>query len=324
MDQLPAFGKKIEEIVMPTMKAYAPLLQRNADFIKSVKKETFTYGSHERQQLDVYSPLEAKITNGRRPVLMFEYGGGFVNGAKTLMPMPDGLVHANIGAFFANHFGYTVVVADYRLMSHGAKFPSGGEDIALAVEWICENEPGPGSEPIDLFTMGNSAGGVHLSTFLLHQSFSKTRRKVLTGNKTRLRGAVMLSVPFDFNLAPAYRSEILKSYFSDIEANCPLGLLRTAQEKVESIDFVNAGAKVLVLSGELDPDNDILIPRDNFVDEWLHMGENDYRVSLAVDSMPRHNHISPFASLGTGIEEEEAWGCQVAAFCDNIRKFAPR
>jgi acetyl esterase/lipase len=321
MEQLPAFGKSIQDIVMPTFKLYAPLLQRNASTIKSVRRETFNYGPHERQQLDVYSPPATGIKSGRKPVLVFEYGGGLIQGAKTLPAFPDGLVHANVGAFFALKFGYTVVVADYRLMSHGAKFPSGGEDIALVVDWIDEHLSKAGTEAIDLFIMGNSAGGIHLSTFLLHANFAEIRRKVLTGNATRLRGAILLSVPFSFGQANAMRAETLKTYFGDFEENSPLGLLKAASPH-GPVDFVKAGVRVLVLNGELDPEDEILQPRDAFVEEWLRMKDNMSRGALAVDWMPGHNHISPFASLSTGIDAEEAWGCQVAAFCDNIRKFA--
>ena len=107
MDQLPALGKSIQNIVQPTFKIYDPLLKANAETIRSVKKETFTYGSHERPQLDVYSPPTPSRINGRHPILMFEYGGGLIQGARTLPPF-DGLVHANVGAFFALKFGYTV------------------------------------------------------------------------------------------------------------------------------------------------------------------------------------------------------------------------
>ncbi|KAK5116578.1 hypothetical protein LTR85_009203 [Meristemomyces frigidus] len=328
MDKLPALGKRIQNIVLPTFNIYAPLIRANAETIRSVKKETFTYGPHERQQLDVYSPPSPTLINGRKPVVMFEYGGGLIQGARTLPPpMFEGLVHANVGAFFALKFGYTVVIADYRLLSHGAKFPSGGEDIALAVEWICQNQSqvGPGEEAVDLFVMGNSAGGIHLATFLLHPDFAETRRKVCTGSGTRLRGAVLLSVPFTFASAHESRADTLTEYFGDYTANAPLGLLKSARKQhgQEPFDFVKSGTRVMALNGELDPEDEILLSRDDFVKEWLEMSDNASRGALAVDWMPRHNHISPFASLSTGIEREEAWGCQVAAFCDNIRKFAP-
>ncbi|EMC96377.1 hypothetical protein BAUCODRAFT_472781 [Baudoinia panamericana UAMH 10762] len=324
MDHLPELGTAIQNVVIPTFKLYDPLLQKNAGHIKATPKSTHQYGQHERQVLDVYSPSKPSIIDGRRPVLMFEYGGGLVNGSRTLSMFGNELVYANVGAFFASKFGYTVVIIDYRLMSHGAKFPSGGQDVALAAEWIVKNKDQVSDScPIDLFLMGNSAGGIHLSTFLLHSDFSKTRHQVLTGSDVRLRGAILLAVPFDFETATSDRTETLEMYFGDYQANSPLGLLKAAKQSAP-FDFVKAGVRLLVLDADLDPEDEILKPRDRFVKEWLGLTDSAGRGALAVDWILGHNHISPVAALSTGIDKEEAWGCQVAAFCDGIRKFAPR
>ncbi|KAK1065825.1 hypothetical protein LTR74_007706 [Friedmanniomyces endolithicus] len=309
MDQLPAHGKNLPGVLLPTFKAYAPLLQSQASTIKSVKRETFAYGPHDRQQLDIYHAPQPAIVNGRRPVLLFEYGGGLTQG----------------GAFFALNPGYMVVIADYRLMSHGAKFPSGGEDIALAVDWIDANQAKLGPEPIDLFIMGNSAGGIHLSTFLLHPDFAETRRKVSQGSGSRLRGAILLSVPFHFAHARDTRPPALEAYFGDFEKNSPLGLLKSARQRQETpLDFVKGGCRILALDAELDPENDIRRPGRDFIKEWLEIDDNASQSALAVDSMMGHNHISPVLGLGTGNGDEEAWGHQVASFCDTIRHFKPR
>ncbi|CAK4033486.1 alpha beta-hydrolase [Lecanosticta acicola] len=325
MEQLRELGTAIKDIIGPTMKTYEPLLLKNADHIRSIQKDktTHTYGPHERQQLDVYPAPNASLINGRHPVLMFFYGGGLVSGNKTLPGYAGDLCHANIASFFGQKYGYTTVIPDYRLVNaHDAKFPSGGEDVALSVEWVFENAGMFGPEPIDLFLMGNSAGGIHCSTFLLHPDFQSTRQKLLGGNGTRLRGCTLLSVPFEFSQSDASRAEVLRTYFGDAQQNSPLGLLRTAREN-QTLDFLDSGLRVFVLNGELDPVNEIMKPRDDFVQEWLAIGTVQSRTSLAVDMMPGQNHISPFCSLGTGLEQEEAWGYQVAAFCDSIRKFAP-
>lgn len=319
MEQLPPLGKSIGDIVKPTLGVYAPLLNKNAETIQSVPKETHSYGPTERQQLDIYTPPKPSIVNGRKAVLVFIYGGGFVNGQKTL---PGYLAHANIASFFALKYGYTVVVPDYRLVNthSDAKFPSGGEDLALVVDWIASNV---GPEPKDLFMMGNSAGGVHLSTFLLHSSFAATRAKISSSKETQLRGVVLLSVPFHFHHAHPDRAEILTSYYGTSDAHqelCPAGLLSTAR-KNGPIDFLEDGVRVLVLNGDLDPDDEILIPRDDFLKEWSMVDSPKGRSALAVDFMTGHNHISPFCSLGTGIDKEEAWGVQVAVFCETLRKF---
>lgn len=326
MEQLPPLGKSIGDIVQPTFKIYRPLLEANAQTINSVEKSTHQYGLHERHKLDIYTPPAPKLINGRKPVLMFLYGGGLVNGARTLPPFGD-LVHANVGAFFALKFGYTVLIVDYRLLEHGATFPSGGEDVAEATQWLYSNSHIMGSnEHIDLFIMGNSAGGIHLSTFLFHEQFSETR-KLLCGtksNKVRLRGTIMLSVPFHFETANQDRFGMLNTYYKDIPAECPLGLLKSARKRSEPLDFVRAGVRVFVLDAENEPENEILQPSQDFVREWVSMGDVDSHLALAFDKMPGHNHISPFCGLSTGMEKEEAWGHQVASFCDNVRKFEPR
>ncbi|KAI5358133.1 putative carboxylesterase, type B, alpha/Beta hydrolase [Septoria linicola] len=323
MEHLPALGTAVGEIVKPTLQLYEPLLLQNKDKILSIPKATYSYGTHDRQKLDLYTALKPSSRNGRTPILIFCYGGGLTMGHKTLPGYAEDLCHANIASFFALKHGYHVVVPDYRLVGkHDAKFPSGGEDVALTIEWISEHADHFGPEPVDIFIMGNSAGGIHTSTFLLHESFKNTRARVLFRTGPRLRGAILLSVPFHMRKSSPSRSETNKTYFGDAEANAPLGLLKTARQTGD-IDFVQAGVRTFILNGDLDPVDEILQPRDDFIEEWLSVGTKQSTSSLAVDMMLGHNHISPFCSLGTGNEEEEAWGHQVAAFCDNVRLFRP-
>jgi len=92
-------------------------------------------------------------------------------------------------------------VVDYRLISHGAVFPSGGEDLKLAIDWVTDHLGHNTTRPLDLYLMGNSAGGVHLSTYLLAAEFSASRDEILSAASkgALLKGAVLLSVPFHFD-----------------------------------------------------------------------------------------------------------------------------
>jgi len=68
----------------------------------------------------------------------------------------------------------------------------------------------------------------------------------------------------------------------------------------------------MVLNGSLDPQDEILIPRDDFVQECR--ATDAISPNLTVDMMEGHNHISPVLALGTAIPTEEAWGRQVIDF----------
>jgi len=286
---------------------------------ESTSKKTFSYGPTERQQLDVYYPTKDPESKSS-PVLIFMYGGGLEQGGKTIPGFANGLAHANMGHFFADKIGYTTVIADYRLISHGARFPSGGEDLALTVEWVLKNLTSPGGKSRDLFLMGNSAGGVNLATFLLSPSFSSTVEKITPRNSVSgfvLKGAIMVAVPYHFRKTDASRTKMLETYFGDRrEEDCPLGLLEAARKRKG--DDVLPGVQILALYGDLDPEDEILLPRDDFVRAWYSGQSEKIRNSLHVELMPGHNHISPPFSLGTGVENEEAWGRQVASFCNSL------
>lgn len=316
MDKIHGLGTDIQNIVRPTMQVYSDILKANAKAIKSTKRETFQYGPHKRQALDVYYPDAQKHRDpANSPVLVFLYGGGLVRGDKTLSFGFDGLVHANIGHFFADTFGYTVIIPDYRLIEHGAKFPSGGEDVALVIEWIRSNLV----DAKNLFIMGNSAGGIHLSTYLFAPMFAESRRQLVhppDDHAMRLRGAMLLSVPFQFEEAHSSRDETLTAYYGDHRVeNCPLGLLTAAIQNSGSPDVL-PDVKFLVLNGTLDPDDEILNPKKDFLETWEKMESAPNRNSIWVEMMHGHNHISPPLSLGTGKADEEAWGHRVSSFIE--------
>jgi hypothetical protein len=336
MNNLAALGTSIATIVQPTWQLYSTLLQHNSSAIKRTlsTRKTFHFGPDpSRHNLDIYYPTTVPKTKN---VLLFSYGGGLVRGDRTLAQVPGELAYANIAHFFCEAYGWTVVVADYRVVPQ-AKFPDGGEDVALAVQWLCGHleelggravDDGHNGEGWNLFMMGNSAGGVHQSTFLWGEGFEGARGKVLRkeqqgqqqddvgdgeGGRLRLRAVVLLSVPLHFGKADMSRADVLRAYYGeDVEGRCPLGLLRAAT-KERGIAELLPGVRFLALTGSLDPDDEILLPNRDFADAWREIGGQ--QATLEVQVMEGHNHISPPGSLGTGIPEEEAWGKTVAEFC---------
>lgn len=139
---------------MPTFGIYFPLQIARKDEIYKNPPIEHQYGPHDRQKLDVFLPSTSS-DNKKLPCIVFAYGGGLAQGDKRIAPT-GGAIYSNVGEYFSSR-GYATVLPDYRLFpSHNAQFPSGGEDIGLAVDWIVKNLPQVDADKI--FLIGNSAG----------------------------------------------------------------------------------------------------------------------------------------------------------------------
>ncbi|KAI4861384.1 alpha/beta-hydrolase [Hypoxylon rubiginosum] len=309
MDKLKPLGRSIDDVLLPTFAAYAQFIIDKENEIRSTRRETHHYGFTPRHQLDIYYPDKEPVAPFRaKPVLVFLYGGGFVGGDKVNQGFAHSLVFGNLGHFFASHYGFTVVIPDYRLISHGAKYPSGGEDLKLVVDWVKASlSQQQGYESIDLFFLGNSAGGIHVTTYLLAPEFKESREAVVaeerTGAGVLLKGAVLLGVPFHWG---GEDNAILRAYLGEgkIQENSSIGILE--KEKKKGAEPTLPGVKISILVSELDPDL-IYDSSKQFKEEWKS-------ADITYDVLEGHNHISPQLGLSTGIEKEEAWGVQVAEF----------
>ena len=150
----------IQDIVLPTIQTYSALQIPHAEkYLSGVTEHT--YGPFPRQKLDVYLPTDTSSDSpAKLPCVVYLYGGGLINGAKR-MPPAKGAIYGNVGHFFAQR-GFVAVVVDYRLYNGssieegGARFPSGGEDIALALQWVTTKLSQVDASKI--FLVGNSAG----------------------------------------------------------------------------------------------------------------------------------------------------------------------
>ncbi|KAI1189296.1 Alpha/Beta hydrolase protein [Nemania serpens] len=317
MDKLPSFGRGINEVLLPTFAAYEDLLKAKEADIRSVRRETHAYGHNPRHVLDVYfpddddhQPFIGTAETTRKTVLVFLHGGGFFAGARVNEAYADGLIFGNIGRFFTARFGVMVVVPDYRLLAHGAKYPSGGEDVQLVADWVrtsLAERDGYGNG-IDLVLLGNSAGGVHVATFLLDPAFEAAREKLLGDEEegpggVRLCGAVLLGTPFHWGDA---HDEAIRAYLGaeTVLENSPIGRLRAALAQGAASRL--PAVKVLIMVSELDPQF-LFDTAEEFKEMWRG---GDVKIQV----LQGHNHISPQLGLGTGVEREEAWGVQLAEF----------
>lgn len=323
MDKLPAMGTQIFQISKPTFQAFVPELLKNKDSIQSIPRVEHVYGPHPRQKLDLYP-----AANSTAPILVFLYGGGLVLGDK-IMPselVPDSLVYANIGSFYAQR-GYTTIVSDYRRVNFPAQgtgedaiFPSGGEDVALTLQWIEKYLAEKGIEKRDVFLMGNSAGGVHISTFLFEPRWKEKRLGLVgDGGRIKLRGVILVAVPCHFDSALESRSDTLKTYFGSVEGTkklCPLGLFKSVIETKESQKEIGV-PDVLIMTGGLDPYDEIIRPNEELVELWKKSWGG---AGLEYQILKTHNHISVPLALGTGDEQAEEWGIDAAKWMSGKRE----
>ena len=113
-----------------------------------------SYGSHERQHLDIHTD-RLRRSDQPMPVIMYFHGGGFIRGDK------DG--SRNVADYFAS-LGLVGVNATYRLAPE-AKFPDGANDMGAAVAWVQENIAEYGGDPSRVFVIGKSAAAAHAATY---------------------------------------------------------------------------------------------------------------------------------------------------------------
>jgi len=315
MDEIKALhesvGSAIQAIVMPTTKIFTARLGKNKDTILSIPKLTESYGSHPRQKLDIYhSTTDPK----NAPILFFFYGGGLISGDKIMPFVSDGLIYHNLGAFFSQR-GINVIIPDYRRVNserggEDAQYPSGGEDVSLSLKWLESFEGGDKSK---VFLMGHSAGGLHISTWLLDPKFLEQRKALQGSGKVVLKGVISLGVPFGFPEAHPSRIDMLQKYYGGVEQAqelCPHGLLQAIAKTGKSRKETGV-PKLLIFVGEFDPVDEIYAPNKDFVklsNEILGDG-------VEFREIPGHNHISPPMSLMSG--EGEQWGEDVAKWIKN-------
>ncbi|KFY98259.1 hypothetical protein V498_01524 [Pseudogymnoascus sp. VKM F-4517 (FW-2822)] len=334
MDTIAQFpSKAIASIFLPTVEAFKPLLMANKSEILSIPSTTYSYGQHKRQQLDVY---EECTHSSSSPIIIFFYGGGLSRGDKIVPLVPSSLVYHNLGAFFAKK-GFTTIIADYRRVTDAALgtgedavFPSGGDDVGAVLDWLestyLRSCHGKTQKPRHIFLMGNSAGGVHVSTYLLDPHFDKRRQALRESQLCSLRGAVLISVPLDFKEATPNRSEVLQTYWppslsgtqqqSSHDLFCPNGLLSTrkaGKESTKKLQPADLGIPdILVMLGGFDPEDEILQPNKRFLGLW-----NDCFGSgqgMEVKWMRGHNHISPPFALMSGDKQGEEWAENVISW----------
>src|SRR5687768_11357529 len=140
--------------------------------------EGLAYGRHDRQRLDIYAP---RRRDALLPVVIFFYGGGWENGTRSGYGFAARAIAAQ---------GFLVVVPDYRLVPE-VRFPDFLRDCAEAVRWSRRHVARYGGDADRIVLLGHSAGAYNAAMLAFDPRW-------LGAERTKIRGVVTLSGPFDF------------------------------------------------------------------------------------------------------------------------------
>jgi acetyl esterase/lipase len=114
------------------------------------------YGQHERQKVDVYSPLKGAR---KHSAVIFVHGGAFTSGHRNRTAE----IYSNVARYFARH-GIIGVNMGYRLAPE-ARYPEATRDVGAAVNWLFDHADELGVDRDRIFLMGHSAGCAHAGSY---------------------------------------------------------------------------------------------------------------------------------------------------------------
>jgi len=266
------------------------------------KPKTYQYGPDEFQQMDVYTVKDAG--DKKAPVLVFLYGGGFVSGNKNISDD----VYGNLGTFFSEK-GFVTVIPNYRLFSvHKTLFPDGGEDLSLALQKLATGIC-PEADLSKVFLMGNSAGGVHVATFMYGLEAFPDKCK-FKGPKdiegVTIVGMITLGTPPDFgDPEMADLQKMMIPYYGTAETQHLASVLEMRKKSKFNVP-------TLIAWSEYDP-SIILEGTKKYI--AMH-GTSEWPSGVSKpDELEAegHTHISPPIALGLG-DKCDKWGNDLVAW----------
>ncbi|AYO53798.1 alpha/beta hydrolase [Acinetobacter wuhouensis] len=117
-------------------------------------KHNVAYGLKARQRLDLYVSNQTQL----KPLIVFVHGGAWSHGDKT--------AYKFVGEAFSR-FGYDVAVMNYHLApTH--KFPSYIDDLAIALNFLEQQQSRLGISTAKIALIGHSAGAFNIASLLYH------------------------------------------------------------------------------------------------------------------------------------------------------------
>jgi triacylglycerol lipase len=271
--QVEAFGRELTpELLTGTSMMMAGLFEGMDP--QTIEEEDFAYGPDPRHRLDVYRQQNLKDA----PVFVFVHGGGFIMGDKR---NPPGPFYRNVGDFAARH-GWIGVVPTYPL-APDHPWPAGAESVRGVVEWIRENVARYGGDPGRIVLSGQSAGAVHVASYVAHSRFH-------AAPGGGVRGAVLMSGLYD--TIASEPSVNHRAYYGDDPAKYP--------EANMVPGLVASDAPLCFTVSEFDPPA-FQQEAARTVAAWAK-AKGGYP---EMHYLAGHNHLTPSQTLGSPVKDVE-------------------
>jgi arylformamidase len=283
--QLTALDPEITpELVQASWAVLTPFHEKAGYAAPTIGRD-LRYGDHERHRLDVHTAPGVR----NAPVFVFVHGGGFVAGDKHTPGTPR---YDYLGAWAVRN-GWAGVTMTYRLAPEHT-WPSGAQDVAAAVAWIRDNIAAYGGDPDRIVVAGNSAGAVHVASYVTGHGSAGQDGGSLDG----VRGAAILSGFYEVPVAE--RGPLERAYYGDAPA-----------ADVSTLDgLIRAELPLLFSVAERDP----LL----FQAQAARLTSAWFTARRAMPNMvwvAGHNHISGIGSVGV---DDAALGAPLARFVTRV------
>jgi acetyl esterase/lipase len=252
-----------------TGKVYLPLQEKEPYNFVKIKRDVKS-GAHARNVLDIF--VDDSDFKGR-PVLMFVHGGGFVRGAKSA---PGSPYNDNVMVFAARN-GMVGVNVEYRLAPE-FPWPAGNEDLAAAVRYVADHIAEFGGDPNRVYLMGQSAGAVHVATYLAHTEFHGPKGSGLAGAIFASGIYDLTRMDEDIGARTAYYGDNAGLY---TERSALPGLLKTT-------------TPFMIVAAELNPP--MFNQQFDLLKEAMCKSEHGCVRSVM---LAKHNHVSEISAINT-------------------------
>lgn len=224
-------------------------------------RHNLAYGLKARQRLDLYISDRKQ----QKPLILFVHGGAWRHGDKS--------AYKFVGEAFSR-FGYDVAVLNYHLAPEH-KFPSYVTDLAVALNYLEQQEAKLGISTENIALMGHSAGAFNIASLLYHpQHYDLTI-------KQNIKALIGIAGPYHFD----YKGDPLAEHA--FEQDVPF-------DQVMPYYFVkNNSVKHYLFLAE----NDQIVKDKNSLDFKLQLEQQGNHCEIRV--IPKTGHISIMGSVSS-------------------------